>query len=66
MFFDIVGKSVPISQIRLQGKWLQECDFEPESHVQIQCECDKLVITKESWSGGLYNGESAGKKYKAS
>ena len=48
MFFDIVGKSVPISQIRLQGKWLQECDFEPGSHVQIQYECDNLVITKES------------------
>ena len=41
-------KSVSIPQIRLQGKWLQECGFEPGSQVQIQCECVKLVITKES------------------
>ncbi len=41
-------KSVSIPQIRLQGKWLQECGFEPGSQVQIQCERGKLVITKES------------------
>ena len=40
-------KSVSIPQIRLQGKWLQECGFEPGSQVQIQCECGKLVITKD-------------------
>ena len=40
-------KSVSIPQIRLQGKWLQECGFEPGSQVQIQCEQGKLIITLE-------------------
>ena len=40
-------KRVSIPQIRLQGKWLQECGFEPGSQVQIQCEQGKLIITLE-------------------
>ena len=40
-------KSVSIPQIRLQGKWLQECGFDPGSQVQIQCEQGKLIITLE-------------------
>lgn len=40
-------KSVSIPQIRLQGKWLQECGFEPGSQVQIQYEQGKMIITLE-------------------
>ena len=40
-------KSVSILQMRLQGKWLQECGFEPRSQVHIQCEQGKLIITLE-------------------
>lgn len=38
-------KSVSIPQIRLQGKWLQECGFEPGNRVHVQCERGKLIIT---------------------
>lgn len=39
-------KSISIPQIRLQGKWLKECGFEPGCQVHIQCADGKLVITK--------------------
>lgn len=46
MVFGIVGKkSISIPQIRLQGKWLQECGFEPGNRVHVQCERGKLIIT---------------------
>lgn len=45
-FWHCGKKHVSIPQIRLQGKWLQECGFEAGNQVHIQCERDKLIITK--------------------
>ncbi len=46
-FWTCEKESVFVPQIRLQGKWLKECGFEPGSQVHIRCEHGKLVITKE-------------------
>lgn len=39
---------IPVPFIRLEGKWLQECGFEPDSHINIHCEEGKLIITPAS------------------
>lgn len=36
-----------IPQLRFQGKWLSECGFLPGDLVHVQCEKNKLIITKE-------------------
>ena len=40
--------SVPFPGIRLVGKWLADCGFEPGQHIQILQEPDKLIITRAS------------------
>lgn len=37
-------KEVP--QIRIQGKWLSEAGFEPETAMNVVCEAGKLIIEK--------------------
>ena len=37
--------NIKVPFIRLEGKWLQECGFEPDSHINIHCEKGKLTIT---------------------
>lgn len=37
----------PISQIRLQGKWLEELGFEPGTPFVVKCEPGKLTLTVE-------------------
>ena len=37
----------PISQIRLQGKWLEELGFEPGTPFVVNCESGKLTLTVE-------------------
>lgn len=34
-----------VPQIRLQGKWLEELDFEAGMKINVSCEDGKLVIT---------------------
>ncbi|MBL7704753.1 MAG: SymE family type I addiction module toxin [Taibaiella sp.] len=36
--------SVPFPEIRLVGKWLADCGFEPGQHIQIRQEPDKLPV----------------------
>lgn len=42
------GYSIPLPEIRLMGKWLADCGFEPWQHIQILQEPDKLTITRAS------------------
>ena len=35
----------PVAQIRLQGKWLEECGFEPGTPFTVKCEAGKLTLT---------------------
>lgn len=44
-FWNYRKKRVAIPKIRLQGKWLQECGFEPGNQVHVQCERGKRIIT---------------------
>lgn len=38
-------KGVP--QIRMQGKWLEELEFESGSEINVECLDGKLIITKK-------------------
>lgn len=38
----------PSSQIRLEGKWLEQLGFTAGSSVSIQCDSGRLVIEKDS------------------
>lgn len=35
-----------VSQIRMQGKWLEELCFETGSEINVECLDGKLIITK--------------------
>ena len=37
----------PVAQIRLQGKWLEECGFEPGTPFMVKCEAGKLTLIAE-------------------
>lgn len=37
--------AVMFPEIRLMGKWLQECGFEPGQEIDVATETHKLVIT---------------------
>lgn len=39
---------VRFPEIRLMGKWLADCGFEPGQHICITQEPDKLIITRAS------------------
>ncbi len=36
-----------VPAIRLKGKWLQEYGFDLNTHISVNCEEGKLIITKE-------------------
>lgn len=36
---------ITVPRILLEGKWLQQWGFDPGSHVDIQCEDGKLIIS---------------------
>lgn len=39
-------KSIP--QIRLQGDWLRECDFEIGTPINVECRGGAILITKKN------------------
>lgn len=43
--------SVTFPEIRLIGKWLQDCGFNPGQEIEVHTEANKLTITKSP--GGI-------------
>ncbi len=37
--------TITFPEIRLMGKWLQDCGFEPGQHIEVTTEHNKLTIT---------------------
>lgn len=42
---------VPIPQIRIQGKWLEDCGFNPGVPVTVHCDEGKLIIKVNDING---------------
>lgn len=44
-FAGVGDKAVLYPEIRLIGKWLKDCGFEPGQHIAVTTEYNKLTIT---------------------
>lgn len=44
-YYAYAKRYITVPRILLEGKWLQQWGFDPGSHVDIQCENGKLIIT---------------------